>query len=94
VGSRDPNPQHDTLVPYLLNEVDSENGLCMDFFGEAVARLDGDETIAPLFTKAMVDISNKLSTMNMNDDYKACVNVSRDAVFSGPFPFADLDRPS
>ncbi|KAK3304134.1 ubiquitin elongating factor core-domain-containing protein [Chaetomium strumarium] len=72
--SREANPQHDSLVPYLLHEVESENGLCMDFFAEAVARLDEDETIAPLFTKAMADISSKLATMSMNDDYKPCVN--------------------
>lgn len=48
----------------------------MEFFGEAVARLDEDESIAPLFTKAMVDISSRLSTMSMNDDYKPYVNVS------------------
>lgn len=63
-------------MPYLLRDVESETGLCMDFFGEAVARLDDDDTIAPLFTKAMVDISTKLATMSMNDDYKPCVNVS------------------
>ncbi|KAL2135928.1 hypothetical protein VTI74DRAFT_6311 [Chaetomium olivicolor] len=72
--SREPNPQHDTLVPYLLREVESESGLCMDFLGEAVARMDEDDTIAPLFTKAMADISSKLATMSMNDDYKPCVN--------------------
>ncbi|KAL2024151.1 hypothetical protein VTK56DRAFT_9931 [Thermocarpiscus australiensis] len=72
--SREPNPQHDTLVPYLLREVESEDGLCMDFLGEAVARLEEDDTIAPLFTKAMVDISSKLGTMTMNDDYKPYVN--------------------
>jgi ubiquitin conjugation factor E4 B len=63
-------------VPYLLREVESENGLCMDFFVEAVARLDDDDTIAPLFTKAMVEISSRLANMTMNDDYKPCVNVS------------------
>ncbi|KAK3898619.1 ubiquitin elongating factor core-domain-containing protein [Staphylotrichum tortipilum] len=71
---REPNPAHDSLAPYLLNEVESENGLCMDFIGEAVARLDEDETIAPLFTKAMADISTKLSTLTMNHDYKPYVN--------------------
>jgi ubiquitin conjugation factor E4 B len=48
----------------------------MDFLGEAVARLEDDDTIMPLFTKAMVDISSKLAAMSMNDDYKPCVNVS------------------
>ncbi|SPQ20412.1 e70e2b0f-7e15-4eb0-a36e-0c2f4fc09463 [Thermothielavioides terrestris] len=72
--SRDANPQHDTLVPYLLREFESEGGLCMEFFVEAVARLDDDDSIAPLFTKAMADISSKLATLSMNDDYKPYVN--------------------
>jgi len=72
--SREPNALHDTLVPYLLREVETENGLCMDFFAEAVARIGDDDTIAPLFTKAMADISTRLATMSMNDDYKPCVN--------------------
>ena len=63
-------------MPYLLREVENETGLCMDFIGEAVARMPEDDTIAPLFTKAMVDISTKLAAMSMNDDYKPCVNVS------------------
>ncbi len=64
-------------MPYLLKEVESENGLCMDFLGEAVARLDEDDTIVPLFTKAMADISTKLAALTMNSDYKPYVNVSR-----------------
>ncbi|CAP70574.1 uncharacterized protein PODANS_3_6380 [Podospora anserina S mat+] len=72
--SRESSPVHDTLVPYLLKEVENESGLCMDFIGEAVSRFDEDDTIAPLFTKAIVDISSKLSTMTMNDDYKPYVN--------------------
>lgn len=59
-----------------MKEVENESGLCMDFIGEAVSRFDEDDTIAPLFTKAIVDISSKLSTMTMNDDYKPYVNVS------------------
>jgi len=74
--SREPNAQHDTLVPYLLRGVEHSNGLCMDFFGEAVTRLEEDETIAPLFTKAMADISATLSTLNMNDNYKPYLDVS------------------
>jgi hypothetical protein len=74
--SREANPQHDTLVPYLLREVEDEQGLDMDFFAEAVARMPDDDTIAPLFTKAMEDISARLAKLSMNDDYKPCVNVS------------------
>lgn len=50
----------------------------MDFFVEAVRRIqeEEDDTILPLFTKAMVDASARLSKLSMNDDYKPCVNVS------------------
>lgn len=72
--NREPNPHHDTLVPYVLRQVESEDGLCMDFFTEAMGRLDDDDSIVPLFTRAMVDISSKLSTLSMNDEYKSYVN--------------------
>ncbi|KAK3941785.1 ubiquitin elongating factor core-domain-containing protein [Diplogelasinospora grovesii] len=72
--SRQLNPQFDTLAPYLLRGPEHESGLCMDFLTEAVARLDEDDTIAPLFTKAMVDISSRLSTLSMNDDVKPYIN--------------------
>ncbi len=71
---RESNPQHDTLMPYLLRGLDNEGGICLDFYNEALSRLAEDETVAPLFTKAMVDISIKLSTLTMNDDYKPYVN--------------------
>ena len=76
ISSREPNPQHDSLMPYLLREVDNEHGLCMDFLNEAMSRIDDDDTILPLFTKAMVDISAQLARMSMNDSYKPSVNVS------------------
>ncbi len=72
---REANPQHDTLAPYLLRGIDHESGVCLDFFTEAMSRMDEDDTIGPLFTKAMVDLSSKLSGLTMNDDYKPYVNV-------------------
>jgi ubiquitin conjugation factor E4 B len=75
-----------------LREFESEGGLCMEFFVEAVARLDDDDSIAPLFTKAMADISSKLATLSMNDDYKPHVNVSS---LADPWAaVADLSRHS
>ncbi|KAI0479441.1 ubiquitin conjugation factor E4 [Xylariaceae sp. FL0804] len=51
---REPNPLHDSLVPYLLRNHDNEEGVCFDFFDEAVSRMkDGDDSIAPIFTDAM-----------------------------------------
>lgn len=62
-------------MPYLLRDIEHDNGICLDFFQETISRFDEDDTIEPLFTKAMLEISSKLSTMNMNDDYKPYVNV-------------------
>lgn len=72
---RDPDPSHDTLVPYLLRNHDNEDGICFDFFSEAISRIPDDDTIAGIFTEAMVTMSKQLATMNMNDDYKPYVNV-------------------
>ncbi|KAI0007540.1 ubiquitin conjugation factor E4 [Xylariaceae sp. FL0662B] len=67
---RDPNPNHDSLVPYLLRNHENEDGLCLDFFTEAVSRMKEDDTIAPVFVDAMVIMSNSVANMTMNDDYK------------------------
>lgn len=73
--NREPNPDHDTLVPYLLRHHDNEDGVCLEFYDEAVARIqDNDDTVAPIFTDAMVQLSSRLATMSMNDDYKPYVN--------------------
>ncbi|KAI0136961.1 ubiquitin elongating factor core-domain-containing protein [Xylariales sp. AK1849] len=72
--SRAPNPNHDTLVPYLLRHHDNEDGVCLEFFDDAVARIKEDESVAPIFTDAMIQLSSKLATMSMNDDYKPYVN--------------------
>ncbi|KAL6357451.1 hypothetical protein LRP88_07618 [Fusarium phalaenopsidis] len=70
---RDPDPRHDTLVPYLLKGVLDDNGLCFNFIQEAIKRFDDDDAIPALFNDAMVQISSKLGTLSMNDDYKPYV---------------------
>ncbi|KAI2632709.1 ubiquitin conjugation factor E4 [Hypomontagnella submonticulosa] len=71
---RDPNPSHDSLVPYLLRHHDNEDGICLDFFNEAVSRIPEDDTVAAVFVDAMVAMSRKVATMTMNDDYKPYIN--------------------
>lgn len=78
--SREPNPEHDTLMPYLLKGVQDENGLDQDFIKEAIKRFDEDDMIPALFDDAMVQISNKLAGMSMDDDYKPYIQVR----FSNP----------
>ncbi|KAH6885763.1 ubiquitin elongating factor core-domain-containing protein [Thelonectria olida] len=67
---REPNPKHDTIVPYLLKGVQTDEGLCFDFIREAIKRFDEDEAIPGIFNNAMVQISTELGKMSMDDDYK------------------------
>lgn len=60
-------------MPFVLRSLESDVGLDLDFYSEAVARLDEDDSIEPLFVKALADLSAKLATMTMNDDYKPYV---------------------
>lgn len=73
---REARPDHDTIVPCLLRDMEHENGLCLDFLQEAVSRFAEDDTLPEVFVRAMVDISAKLSKLTMNDDYKPYINVS------------------
>ncbi|KFA49317.1 hypothetical protein S40293_04161 [Stachybotrys chartarum IBT 40293] len=68
--NREPNPDHDTLVPYLLRAVNDDNGLCFDFIREAIKRFDDDEAFPALFNNAIVQMSETLSKMSMEADYK------------------------
>lgn len=56
--------------------MESENGICLDFLQEAVARFPEDDSFIEIFVKSMVDISTKLGRMTMNENYKPYVNVS------------------
>ncbi|KAH7040368.1 ubiquitin elongating factor core-domain-containing protein [Microdochium trichocladiopsis] len=71
---RDANPAHDSLAPFLLRNHENDDGICLDFFEEAVSRIPEDDTIEPVFTEAMVQLSQRLATMTMNDDYKPYIN--------------------
>ncbi|KXJ96819.1 ubiquitin elongating factor core-domain-containing protein [Microdochium bolleyi] len=71
---RDANPAHDSLVPYLLRNHENDDGICLEFFEEAVSRIPEDDTIEPIFTEAMVQLSQRLATLTMNDDYKPYIN--------------------
>lgn len=77
---REARADHDTLVPYLLRDMEHESGLCLDFLQEAVSRFAEDDSLPEIFVKAMVDISSRLSKLTMNDDYKPYVGVSLQSV--------------
>jgi len=59
----------------LLHEAGEDKGICPDFLAEAVSRLDEDETVQPMLTKAVASLSFQLSTMTMSDNYKPYVQV-------------------
>jgi ubiquitin conjugation factor E4 B len=79
--SREPNASTDSLMPYLLLEGADDKGICPDFLTEIVSRFDEDDTVKPMLTKAVVRLSEELSKMTMNDNYKPHINVSFEDVF-------------
>ncbi|KAK4061306.1 hypothetical protein Trihar35433_9633 [Trichoderma harzianum] len=70
---REPNPEHDTIAPYLLRGPVDEGGICFDFIKEAIKRFDDDETFPAIFNDAMVKLSTQLAGLSMGDEYKPYV---------------------
>ncbi|PON20702.1 ubiquitin conjugation factor E4 B [Trichoderma gamsii] len=70
---REPNPNHDTIAPYLLKGPIDEGGICLDFIKEAIKRFDDDEAFPAIFNDAMVKLSTQLSALSMSDEYKPYV---------------------
>jgi ubiquitin conjugation factor E4 B len=75
VFSREPNPEIDSLAPYLLLEPAEERGISPDFLAEMEARFEEDESIKPMLRKAVIGLSQQLATLSMNDNYKPYVHV-------------------
>lgn len=73
--SREPNPDTDSLTPYLLFEAAEDRGICPDFLIEAVSRFEEDDTVKSVLVKAVSGLSYKLSNMTMNEPYKPYINV-------------------
>ncbi|CAK7224916.1 Ubiquitin conjugation factor E4 [Sporothrix curviconia] len=95
---RDANPQHDTLMPYLLRGVrpDDPQSLDMDFLTEAIARFDDDDDqlLQGVFAKSMVDISAKLATMSMDDGYTPYIDAMLTYTRFKPLLVAVANHPS
>ena len=58
------------LVPHLIQEPDSERGVCHDFLQEAVTRFEEDDSIRTALVDAIEQLSRDLATKSMNDNYK------------------------
>ncbi|CAK7206515.1 Ubiquitin conjugation factor E4 [Sporothrix eucalyptigena] len=95
---RDPNPAHDTLMPYLLRGVrpDDPHSLDMEFLTAAVARFEDDEDglLQGMFAKSMVDISAKLATMSMDDGYLPYIEAMMTYTRFKPLLVAVANHPS
>jgi len=74
--SREPNPLLDSLTPYLLLEAEEEKGISPDFLVEMEARIEEDDSIKPMLRKAVIGLSQQLSELTMNDNYKPYIHVS------------------
>jgi ubiquitin conjugation factor E4 B len=59
----------------LLLEPGEEKGISPDFLTELDARIEEDESIKPLLRKAVAGLSQQLSSLTMNDNYKPYVHV-------------------
>lgn len=76
IFSRESNPSLDSLAPYLLLEPVEEKGVSPDFLTEMEARIEEDESIKPMLRKAAASLSQQLSVLTMNDNYKPHIHVS------------------
>ncbi|EFW20031.1 hypothetical protein D8B26_003499 [Coccidioides posadasii str. Silveira] len=86
-------PPSSPLKLHLLNEPDSDTGLCHDFMSEAIKRADDDDTIIPAFVNAVEDMSRDLSSMSLNDDYKGYMMAFRNLVRFSPLAVAITESP-
>ncbi|TVY30586.1 Ubiquitin conjugation factor E4 [Lachnellula hyalina] len=90
---REPNPNTDSLTPYLLNEAVEDRGICPDFLTEAISRFAEDDTVKPMLTKAVAGLSLQLSNMTMNDNYKPYINALKQISQYAPLVTAIADDP-
>lgn len=72
------SPEQSPLKSYLLLDPEDGKGIDFEFLGEAVRRFDEDESVKPAFVTAVEALSQELSGMNVNDDYKPYVTVCLD----------------
>ncbi|MBE3049641.1 hypothetical protein IMZ48_45530 [Candidatus Bathyarchaeota archaeon] len=58
-----------------MKEPTHPEGVDEEFLREAVNRFDDDPSLPGVFTQAMLTISNKLSSLNMESNYQPHVRV-------------------
>ena len=61
------------LTSHLLVEPDDDRGVCYDFLSYAVERAKDDDTVIPAIVDAIEQLSQRLSNITMNGDFKPYV---------------------
>lgn len=56
--------------------MDHDEGICLDFMKEAIARFPEDDSYPVIFSQALYKLSQDLAKLTMNDDCKPYMDVS------------------
>lgn len=86
-------PTGNPLVNHMLNEPESETGICYDFLSEASSRFEEDESIKEAVVGAVEDLSQQLSQKAMLGDERAFVNGLRNFIRFPKIVQAIVDSP-
>jgi ubiquitin conjugation factor E4 B len=77
---QEPSPEN-LLAEHLLVDSGTDRGICHDFLSEAVSRFEEDESVKEALVGAMETLSQQLSKVSMNDDYKPYILASLTDIF-------------
>jgi ubiquitin conjugation factor E4 B len=80
------------LAEHLLVDPENDRGICHDFLNEAISRFDDDD-VRGVLVGAIEEISQRLSKMTMNDDYRPYMLAMRNFVRYQPLLAAMAQSP-
>lgn len=70
-------PSGNPLVDHMLNDPESDAGICYDFLTEASSRFEEDESIKEAMVGAVEELSSRLSVKSMLGEERVFVNALR-----------------
>ncbi|OQO02794.1 hypothetical protein B0A48_11077 [Cryoendolithus antarcticus] len=70
-------PSGNVLVNHMLNDPESDSGICFDFLTEVSSRMDEDDSIKEEVVRAVEELSRQLSTKSMLGEERMYVNALR-----------------
>lgn len=74
---------HSPLIPNLLLDAEDDRGIDLDFLSEIVKLFDEQDDLKATIMITVAQLSQDLSELTMNDDYKPYVAVSLYALIMG-----------